>query len=81
MHEQSETVEKDGKWVNVYGSKTPNAGKPLPKRYDFEQDDYRTVEEAVSAARRRSEREGKAGMKRAMGRPASGDRYERGGSR
>ena len=33
-HEQSETVQdKRGRWINVFGRKTPQAGKPLPKKY------------------------------------------------
>ena len=55
-HEQSETVQRaDGKWVNVYGQKTKKAGQQLhgDKEYD-------TVDEAVSAAKRRSEGFGRA---------------------
>jgi hypothetical protein len=29
-HEQSETVLRNGRWVNVYGRHTPKAGQPLP---------------------------------------------------
>lgn len=53
-HEQSETVQdKDGKWVNVYGSQTPQAGRTLPgePRYD-------SVDAAVTGAKARSAREG-----------------------
>jgi hypothetical protein len=51
MHEQSETVQrKDGKWINVYGEKTPSAGQQLP-----DSGEYDTVDEAVSAAKKRSE--------------------------
>jgi len=53
-HEQSETIQRlDGKWVNVYGKKTPKAGQQLPDSQVHE-----TVEEAVDAARMRSAREG-----------------------
>ena len=51
MHEQSETVQRNGKWVNIYGKKTPKAGLVLPG----EEKGYATVEEAVAAARKRSE--------------------------
>ena len=64
-HEQSETVQdKLGRWINVFGSKTPSAGKPLPKKYEFERESYETVEAAVAAAKRRSEAEGKTHKKR-----------------
>jgi hypothetical protein len=60
MHEQSETIQdKLGRFLNVYGRNTMKAGKPLPKKYDFEQESYPTLEEAVGAAQRRSEEEGK----------------------
>lgn len=50
MHEQSETIQlPSGRWVNVYGRRTPKAGQPLPNSGDFE-----TVEEAVAAAKARS---------------------------
>ena len=50
-HEQSETIQNpSGKWINVYGRKTKNAGKQLP-----DSSEYNTVEEAVSAAKKRSE--------------------------
>jgi hypothetical protein len=49
-HEQSETIQrKDGKWVNVYGRRTPKAGQQLPGTGA-----YATVEEAVKAAKARS---------------------------
>jgi len=55
-HEQSETVQTpDGRWINVYGKNTPQAGQPLP----YEGNSYDTVEEAVEAAERRSEEEGR----------------------
>ena len=60
MHEQSETVQNDaGKWINVYGANTAKAGKPLPKHFGFEKDEYDTVTEAEDAARRRSQAFGK----------------------
>lgn len=60
MHEQSETVEQDGKWVNVYGRNTPQAGQPLPRRYPFEQDSYDRLNRAIHAARKRSQMEGRS---------------------
>lgn len=50
-HEQSETVqdERTKKWINVYGRNTPNAGKRLPG-----DGEYDTVDQATSAARKRS---------------------------
>jgi hypothetical protein len=57
MHEQSESEQRNGRWKNLYGRKTDKAGQPLPLRYGFEREDYETVEEAVAAARRRSELE------------------------
>ena len=59
-HEQSETIQRaDGKWVNVYGRATGQAGQPLPPRFPYERDAYDTVEEAVAAASRRSQDEGR----------------------
>ena len=55
MHEQSETEERDGRWVNVYGRATAKAGQVLKPREDYERESYDTVEEAVRAAERRSE--------------------------
>lgn len=49
MHEQSETVERDGKWVNIYGKNTPQAGQVLPG-----EPDYKTVDDAVAGAKKRS---------------------------
>jgi hypothetical protein len=50
-HEQSETVQRgDGKWINVYGRKTPKAGQQLPGDKDYD-----SADEAVEAAKRRSE--------------------------
>lgn len=50
-HEQSETVQLpgSGKWVNVYGKETPQAGQRLPG--DVE---HNSMEEAVRVARQRS---------------------------
>lgn len=49
MHEQSETVERDGKFYNVYGRGTQQAGQDLPgeKPYD-------TLDAAVTGAKARS---------------------------
>lgn len=59
MHEQSETIlDKLGRWINVYGRNTPQAGQPLPPQHDFERESYGTVEEAVDAAKRRSSQHG-----------------------
>ena len=49
MHEQSETVEIDGKYYNVYGPGTAMAGKVLPG-----EPAYDNLNEAVSGAERRS---------------------------
>ncbi len=49
-HERSETVQRGGKWYNVYGKGTPKAGQVLPG-----EPEYNTVEEAVAAAKARSE--------------------------
>lgn len=57
-HEVSETVEVGGKWRNVYGRKTKLAGEPLPRHYEFEKDEYDTLEEAVAASKERSRRYG-----------------------
>ena len=54
-HEQSETIQNErGKWINVYGRKTPNAGKQLPGTPEYE-----TVEDAVKDAQKRSKGFGK----------------------
>lgn len=55
MHEQSETVERDGRYFNVYGKRTPKAGQTLPG----EEDGHATLSEAVRAARKRSEESGR----------------------
>ena len=48
-HEKSETIERDGKWINVYGKDLPKAGRQLPGSGK-----YNTSEEAVAAAKKRS---------------------------
>jgi len=48
-HEVGETVEREGRWVNVYGKSTPNAGKDLPPLFSYEQPSYATEAEAVAA--------------------------------
>jgi hypothetical protein len=54
-HEQSETTQNDkGKWINTYGQKTPKAGQQLP-----DTPEYDSVDDAVSAAKQRSEDYGK----------------------
>ena len=55
-HEQSETVQNEkGEWINIYGKKTSKAGQQLP-----DTPTYPTVDEAVEAAKKRSEDYGKA---------------------
>lgn len=55
-HEQSETIQNDaGQWINVYGQATKRAGQPLRSKFPFERDVYGSVEEAVEAARKRSQ--------------------------
>lgn len=54
-HEQSETIERDGKYINVYGAKTPKAGQQLPGTPVYD-----TLDSAVSAAKQRSEDYGRA---------------------
>jgi len=66
MHERSSTIQrKDGKWINVYGvgALGGEAMTPLPKKYKFEKEAYDKPEEAVHAARKRSEAEGKRGVR------------------
>lgn len=66
MHERSVTVQKkNGKYVNVYGvgALGGEAYTPLPKKYSFEKDEYDDVKEAVHAARKRSQAEGKRGVR------------------
>ena len=54
-HEQSETVEMPGgEWANVYGKKTGKGGQQLP-----DTPVYPTLDEAVEAAKSRSEEYGK----------------------
>lgn len=50
MHEQSETIKRNGKWINVYGRSLSKAGQQLPGTSE-----YNTMEEAVKAAKERSE--------------------------
>lgn len=59
MHEQSETTQdpKTGRWVNVYGRKTKDAGKVLPGEPEG---GYATLDGAVKAARGRSAGHGRA---------------------
>ena len=54
-HENSETVERDGRYYNVYGKGTEKAGEALPLLHDFEQESYDTEAEAVAAAKKRSD--------------------------
>jgi hypothetical protein len=77
-HEQSETVQRpgDGKWINVYGRRTPKAGQPLPGTGVYD-----SVEEAVAAARQRSENEPSVGRVngRMIPRPDAGRTRHSGG--
>jgi len=63
MHEQSHTIERNGRYYNVYGPLTSTPGKKLKPKYPFEKEHYKSVDEAVGAARRRSEEEGKRGIR------------------
>ena len=49
MHEQSETIKRGKRWVNVYGKDLPKAGKQLPGTVT-----YATMAEAVDQAKKRS---------------------------
>jgi len=49
MHEQSETIKRNGKWINVYGRALPKAGQQLPGSQT-----YASLEEAEAAAKARS---------------------------
>jgi hypothetical protein len=53
-HEQSVTVERDGRFYNVYGPGTPQAGQPLPLLHPWEKESYDTEAEAIAADVRRS---------------------------
>lgn len=53
-HEQSETIERDGKFYNVYGRNTPKAGQVLPG----EEAGHGSLDEAVTAAQKRSDEYG-----------------------
>ena len=58
-HEVSETIQdpKTGKWINVYGRGTPNAGKRLtPDPSGLGHEEYDSVEDAVKAASGRSKK-------------------------
>ena len=58
-HEQSETYsDEKGKARNVYGKRTARAGQVLPPKYGFERLEYRSVDDAVIAAKLRSMFEG-----------------------
>jgi hypothetical protein len=58
-HEQSETVQNEkGEWVNVYGRNLPKAGQQLPGTPT-----YPTMEEAVGAAKQRSQEHGRRGRR------------------
>jgi len=50
MHEKSGTVQWGNRWWNISGI----TGKILKPKFDFEKESYQTVEEAVSAAKKRS---------------------------
>src|SRR5882672_10998665 len=54
-HEVGETVEREGRWVNVYGKSTPNAGKDLPPLFSYEQPSYASEAEAIAADKQRSQ--------------------------
>lgn len=58
-HEESETIQDaSGRWINVYGRNIPGkAGQSLPLQHEFERPSYGTTEEAVSAAKMRSQME------------------------
>jgi hypothetical protein len=65
MHEQSETVQdRQGRWINVYGKATPQAGRQLPGTPA-----YNTVDEAVTAAKERSAAEGRVAQPNQAGQP------------
>lgn len=49
-HERSETIERDGRFYNVYGRGTARAGHPLRPLYDFERPFYQTLGEALISA-------------------------------
>ncbi len=57
MHERSETEQRNGKWVNVYGRGTAFPGRVLPPKHGFEKLSYDTSQEAVRAATQRSRNE------------------------
>lgn len=53
MHERSQTIEKDGKYINVYGPHATSGepGTPLPKKYKFEADSYDDLPSAIHAGK------------------------------
>ncbi len=54
-HEKSETVQRGGKWVNVYGRDTKKRGERLPPdSTGYGHKEYDTVESAVDEAKKRS---------------------------
>ena len=57
-HEQSETLGTDTGYINVYGRNTPNAGKPLTPKHEFESSQYPDLTDAVMSAIMRSLWEG-----------------------
>jgi hypothetical protein len=58
MHEQSETIQTPrGTWINVYGLRTRTPGLRLPGSGE-----YNTLEEAVEAAKMRSQSGGRSGL-------------------
>lgn len=50
MHEQSETIQRNGKWINVYGRHLPKAGQQLPDTLEYD-----TLAEAEQVAQVRSD--------------------------
>ena len=56
MHEQSQTVGRNGRYYNINGL----TGQPLPPMYPFEQPSYDMLEMAILAAKIRSEMMGQS---------------------
>lgn len=78
MHEQSESVEEDGKHFNVVGRhvRRQGAAKPgsrLKPLFSYEKDDYESDEEATLANQRRSQDFGKE-VERSMSRHGAFER-------
>jgi hypothetical protein len=72
-HETSETVKKNGKWVNVYGRGNKKAGQRLPQDHTgLGHREYDDVNSAVKEAKERSERAIPHEHKRST--PAGGER-------